>query len=946
VSARDLHHPRLYVHALIIETPMREWLKAKFPPVLKVMRTRYGLRSLADSSLRLWVVVAGGAVVGYVASWTGRCGPTLFAAMVALLGVFALKGFDLVGRMFICQAVVHENMSQSREACRAYMVALCLLSNRVEALCGLVSAASNRVRTRYLRKLSQLTRGTRDVGTARFVAAAMEEFAGIDEALGYFCSLHHLKDAGLATAEARILLKKGFPQKSLERIGEVQASAESGELHYVCSRALSALGHDEEALDRIDRAIRLRGYNAKYHSERGAILERLCRRHEALGSLDRSIFLHEKNPEALYRKGLLCAKLGRVRGARRSLRRCLFYDNMNTPAFLKLEALEGRSQGFIYDQDLPENAIALAVVPLESKVLVGEDVELGIKVSSTRSIERCSLTALEPYGGGLEVESPRLYIGRLEPRVPFITKVRVAAKRPSTVNLGSAWRLNFVLTCSDGWKSVVTVIDVIDSRPGEIFLILSEDHEIAARERKPLHANEARLDLVQKARIAHLIARDYGVKWTHMIDAGTGLAIVQWAAERSEGWSPLRRDLVSFYEEAYAAGHDIQLHLHLSAVPNSSFFCYRYDPETDTLLFDIRKKNLNRPRPQITSWASVVSMYGRAGDQDSRLGSVAHARYRITGILSARFPAYAPVFFRAGQWDFGNSLAEREKSFLALRENGILADSSATQGNPLDTERFGFGSPPLKSCYFTREADINERARVLSECGITEALPLVHPQGKHAVTPRDNPRVVIRAYNRFVKNGAVCPGRHVLMEMEHICAIDDTANSRAPVHGKNQRASVGWRAMRRHFHEIRRECPFLRFAGAREALESWWDYYSPQLIGLPLDLRATSHALVDGLQVAFPLRFLGTKTVGKKTRRMPVIIPLPSVGQEGATRVRIMRGQTVMWSCRTWAKKVIKTDIPMASSTIGDFRLEITVERPIARKELSQSPQEESCSKP
>jgi hypothetical protein len=294
-------------------------------------------------------------------------------------------------------------------------------------------------------------------------------------------------------------------------------------------------------------------------------------------------------------------------------------------------------------------------------------------------------------------------------------------------------------------------------------------------------------------------------------------------------------------------------------------------------------------------------------------------------MLSGHFPAFTPILFRAGQWDFGKNLAEREKSVLALLENGVLADSSATLGGPLYTEHFGFGSPPEESCYFTKEADINERARTLTECGLTEILPLFLPQGVHPVTPRVNPRVVVRAYKKFVSGGSVRPGRHVLMEIEHISTISDEAILREQLIDTQITLPSDIVAMRRHFRVLNLKCPKLRSAGAREVLETWWDYYSPQLIGLAMHTHERSNASGGGSRMVFPLRFLGTAAVNRRTTRIPVFIPLPMISSRDEVRITIMRGKALVWASPKHRKNFIKTDLALAAPMMGDLRLEIEI---------------------
>src|SRR5439155_22555083 len=109
------------------------------------------------------------------------------------------------------------------------------------------------------------------------------------------------------------------------------------------------------------------------------------------------------------------------------------------------------------------------------------------------------------------------------------------------------------------------------------------------------------------------------------------------------------------------------------------------------------------------------------------------------------------------------STAEREKSILALRENGILADSSLTEGYSYYQEGFSFGKPPHQATFFTFRNNPEQVAERLVDAGILEVVPITLIQGRHAITPRDSARTVVKAYESCHENGALKTGRHIIM---------------------------------------------------------------------------------------------------------------------------------------------------------------------------------------
>src|SRR5262249_53912768 len=215
------------------------------------------------------------------------------------------------------------------------------------------------------------------------------------------------------------------------------------------------------------------------------------------------------------------------------------------------------------------------------------------------------------------------------------------------------------------------------------------------------------------------------------------MSLMALAADHDEDWNELFRDIREYYSTVHKNGHDCQLHLHLSAFPESYFFCYDFDPKVNALTFNLEKKNKYFPGWQINSWANVTDRYGTTSDVDSRLGSLKRAKDVLESFWEESFPGYGVSLFRAGQWDLGKNLAEREKSILALRRNSICADSSATEGYSYYHHDFAFGAPVSQAVYWTHENNPNERAEQLRDAGLVEVLPVTMPQGRHPVSPRD-----------------------------------------------------------------------------------------------------------------------------------------------------------------------------------------------------------------
>jgi hypothetical protein len=340
-------------------------------------------------------------------------------------------------------------------------------------------------------------------------------------------------------------------------------------------------------------------------------------------------------------------------------------------------------------------------------------------------------------------------------------------------------------------------------------------------------------------------------------------------------------------------GHDHQVHLHLSALPQSDFFCYDYYPDKDVVFFNLNKKNSRFAGWQINSWANVVPRYGRPTDWNSRVGSLAKAAETVSRVLTDQPGGYQPSFFRAGQWDLGSTTAEREKSMLALRESCFSADSSVTEGYNCLKRPFRFGAPVNRATYFTFRNNPERKARRISDAGMLEILPLLLPQGNHAVSPKDDPEAMIVAYRQLSANGRVDPGRHILLEIEHLYSLPDPPRTGVPL---PQPAFGDWKRMEQHFTKIRGECPMLEGVGASEAICSWLDYYTPELIArLGQGSILTQRAEGGQRGFRFPIVFLGSEILTEEEREHELELSLPRIDGETFSTVRILRGGAVVF---------------------------------------------------
>jgi hypothetical protein len=625
---------------------------------------------------------------------------------------------------------------------------------------------------------------------------------------------------------------------------------------------------------------------------------------------------------------LLRSEAGDLEGAIEDFQLCCYFQNTWTEAYLlAFAAKQGTSPLAVKLAHAPST---LEIEVLDFRLEVGQVAEVNVALRPNPGAQSCQIRVLEPFGFGLEVSPQVLELGNLDSARDAHLTFRVRAKRADAVNLGKPWVLNVVFTTDSTWANQLVQFRVVDTSPGRIFLVLTDDHETNLyRDRMQsglgceIRPDEAECDLVAKAYAAQALAEKYSLKWTHLLDVGTALSLPEWAGHLSPIWNKVWGDVKACYRSGLLRGHDHQVHLHLSAVPESYFFCYSH-AAPDNILFDLQKKEAYFKGWQINSWANVVRRYGRPSDPDSRLGSLVLSLKIAGSVMGQPSQPHQAVLFRAGQWDLGNCTAEREKSVMALRESFFLADSSVTEGYSCTKKPFRFGNSLSRAAYFTFRNNPEKPAQRLHDAGMLEVVPLLLPQGNHPVEPREDPRAVVASYRTFLTNGCVKPGRHLVFEIEHLSALPRPALSTA---SGTSLPDADWAAMEDHFATLSRQCAALEGVTATEAIFAWLDYYTPELVvRLEPPACKTESSWGQSPRYRFPLRFLGQGILREQERLHRLVVPLPSLGQRNIKTVRILRGEEAVLERPGSPLSGLPVQISLSTRNQADFTLELQLD--------------------
>jgi len=524
------------------------------------------------------------------------------------------------------------------------------------------------------------------------------------------------------------------------------------------------------------------------------------------------------------------------------------------------------------------------------KLDIGGQATLDLEVADLDG--QASLFVLEPCGSGL-LCSPR-------GRIPVSTQHRrmpltLEAKRSNDVNGGTPWRLRLALIGKSLLDSIDLHVDVKDDRPGSVFYIITEDHELYD-ERELTSASDARTTLVDKSRLAEEICNEQGGVWTHMIDVSS-LALVEWAKRQSlsSAWREVDEEARRHLIESVERGNDLGLHMHAFHAPDSGCFAHGFDEKCDVVTTDA--DFLATPLPERGFWSRA---FPALGDVD-KPGTRAWATWRAVGFLEslARLgdPRYRVSLFRAGSFDFGEDPAEKARALTLLSRLGILADSDVPKPRlyhrPLNRAAYPVSDDPTRAesdpgCFRSLEirSEFNIEADFLSDTGVL------------------NGYVDQRMARICSTGGRPKAGIHIICAMTHDKFINwrmgKVWNSLDPEYGD-------WATIRDHLAHVAKKHPAIGFATARDAVLAWYEYYSP----IPVAWREEEIIVLSDIGCdtdvfRYTIRLLGRDIEISGDRRHHVRVQIPAWLEGKALSARVER------SGRDWPAR----HLPMTPCTL------------------------------
>ena len=516
-----------------------------------------------------------------------------------------------------------------------------------------------------------------------------------------------------------------------------------------------------------------------------------------------------------------------------------------------------------------------------------------------------SVEAREPFGFGVLAEPLTPMPFDLAAGEQKQVHWEITAQRPSEVNLGRTWDLEFVLRC--GRQECCTAclpVEVADPEPGQIYYVLTEDCEtfdggeltgdyrdnpqrLAMGNRNNfMDPQEYRVQMAEKPDAMNRIADKYGARWTHFWCTSQRFA-AEWAAGQSltGEW----QKVIALLGESIRRGcerHEYAPHIHFGYEPDSSLPPQPrllYDKATDGLIpnefWDPETKQGHRYHgwDGARKGISYVKALGAFSDPDSKIGSLFKAYRYLAGLQRGR---RQPLGARTGASDFGVSPEDQRISTLAHLRTGLIANADA--GYYEATGQY----PRGRQAYFCLPSDIEKEIADLSQAALVQfKAPTVRLDA--ASLDALDAWFDQRWKGLLTDDGGIAPGVHALVAYTHAMFMKGGSGRMEDTEGGD------FVKLDRHLEYVTTRHPEVRFATMTEAALEFLDYYTPALKAViePQSERAEQ----EGGIVRFRIRLLGRAIPVSPQRRHLVAVKPPAwLLPDQVQMVRVLRdGQEI-----------------------------------------------------
>lgn len=860
------------------------------------------------------------------------------AAFKAILFGVIFLAFDifyspsLLAKVIFARAYKMALALEADKAEKHYLIAAKLDPNLSSAINGLCEAYNRSYEPAKIRGIKHLVDKSSDVHLVAKYSNLLDRSGFYEEAAEMYDKAFQIsKDPIYLLKKCRSLIASQEWESAFKQIEHLEKrvldSYASAELFYL-KAVVDGKKNKAEVLKNFENALHLAPQRAEYYLGYANALFKIGYTREAIEQLHRAVNIRDDLSTAHHQLGTYYYLAGNLELAARFLKKAIYYDNKNTKAGILHAAANGGR--VISPEELNEvhqgsTQLTPNISPLHANI--GDRVQINITFQPIELSNDVSFFLFEPYGFGLEgeVKSSRT-IKMLGAATQFELEVIVHCKRPSSVNLGKPWELNIVCFEQSTGRYFSHIVKVLvvegPTDEGRVLLVITEDLEQTSGFGKmketslpQITARDARIDLIEKPRLARQIAGRYGIKWSHIVDIGSTVLRPRWAQEVQFGsaWNQIWPHVHEGLLDTFISGGDVQLHIHGYNVPGNQFSRQYFDFASKAIRFEGNMTRMQDFNGRHFAWANNFHSFGTWTNQNSRLGSIFNGIKLLEGELHVRKPDYRTIFFRAGEYEFGDNEYSVAASIQALRMNQILASSDAHEGNPFRRD-FKFFQPVGKNVYFSSTKNISDRATSLHDVGILQILPVPERNGHDHLSPTSEFSSLLYNYQLCHKSGKVKPGIFVLMEMFHL----NTANIRQcwdsldPNYGD-------WKRMSEQFACIKDMCPNLEFVTISDAVKIYLDTYTPDLVALRSNEQCLSETTYE-----YDINFLG-KDINVSTERPHfVVVKPPSYFLGSIDRLEIWHKQNIVG---VWHNINDYSDIQFTATARSGYTMRVLLSR-------------------
>jgi hypothetical protein len=547
-----------------------------------------------------------------------------------------------------------------------------------------------------------------------------------------------------------------------------------------------------------------------------------------------------------------------------------------------------------------DGPLRLALPTQRLSLVAGERVTLSASVQNQGpTVVNLSVDVCEPFGLGILARSltpmPLALAHGEQERIQW----EITAQRPSEVNLGRPWVVEFVVRSgSEECGRARLFVEVADPAPGRIYYLLTEDCEtfdggeltgdysslpdlLAMHNRNNfMDPEEYRWEMVEKPNAMNRIADKHGAKWTHFWCVPQHSA-ARWAARQSTtGQWP---EVIALMEESVRRGclrHEYAPHIHFGFEPDSALPPQPrllYDRATDGLIPNDFYDPVTNPLHRYHGWdggrkgIANVKALGTFTDGDSKTGSLFKACSFLARLQRGHRQPHAA---RAGACDFGVSPEDQRISTLAHFRSALIASADAGYHEAIGAY------PRERQMYFCRPDDIEREIPDLRQAGLVQ---LKAPSLQFEAVTLDLLTSWFETRRRplVLPDGSVAPGVHAIVQVTHAMVMKGGS-------GRLQDTDGGdFAKLDKHLEWVATKHPEVQFGTVSEVALEFVDYYTPVLAAV-VDPR-TERVEEDGKLLRFGIRLLGaTIPVSSERRHLLTVRPPAWLLPEQVEKARVL----------------------------------------------------------